>query len=792
MSDITFTFSGDANSLKAALDDIKSSVSSTKEATRSLASTLTAAFAATAVSVAAAFSAINAAAERETLTTAFIPLLGSVDAAQKRMAELAQFAAATPFEINGIAKASKTLQALTNGALATGEGLRLVGDAASVAGDQSSFEEMAVTIGRLYSGLQSGRPIGEAASRLQELGTISASTRAQLEDLQKAGKKGNAVWAIAEAAIGKVAGAMELQSATWSGKVSTMGDAWQEFMVKLGTPLKNALKPALDSLTASFEALAPKAAALGQSLGSIFSVLASSIGTVSSVIVPLVSIIGEFINLCGGASRVVAIVAAAMLIYGSNTRMASLASISLRGSLSKLVSQMSSLSFSGLVSNFKASMASMLISAKASSFGIRTAWTMAMTTIATVTRVSMRVIKAAIVSTGVGALLIIFGEALGALYTWWNKNGEAAQQAADAATSYRDTLNGITDGARAVKTEEQRLAVMQAITDETKRLKEAQSQAQVDGYGKLSDELSRQIEQLKKVGKQYDEWLPKRVKAAQIAAQEAQASKHQREELEKLTKQRIEASKALEKLMEQNSAQRQEDELKQIEDPNEQITTRLRVLGLEDLEALEKERASLTNASWFKTATPQDLERYEQLLATQKAIAELTKKQKDDEEAKAKKLAEATAEYAERKDMLEAEISGESKKIAQLEAQMRLTELTAQLREQGFIDAAARAQTLLELEQKLAAKKAADKAAKKKEDEAEKKDSQNKKSTTRHTVEFIRDSKAAVGGGGSSIIIGGPLLTESKKHTSYLKEVRDALKTPPSIAVTGNVDAVLS
>ncbi len=44
-------------------------------------------------------------------------------------------------------------------------------------------------IGRLYDGLQSGRPVGEAMMRLQELGVISGDTRNQIENLQKSARK---------------------------------------------------------------------------------------------------------------------------------------------------------------------------------------------------------------------------------------------------------------------------------------------------------------------------------------------------------------------------------------------------------------------------------------------------------------------------------------------------------------------------------------------------------------------------------------------------------------------------
>lgn len=188
--------------------------------------------------------AVGEAANRETMETAFIPLLGSAKAARERMAELADFAAHTPFQLPGIAAASRTLESLTDGALSTGDGLRLVGDAASA--QNTPIEEMAVTIGRLYSGLDSGRPVGEAMQRLQELGAISPDVRAKLEKLQAEGKKGSEVWQVAAEELARFSGGMELQSQTWNGKISTLSDNWAQVRAEFGKPIMDALKPLLD------------------------------------------------------------------------------------------------------------------------------------------------------------------------------------------------------------------------------------------------------------------------------------------------------------------------------------------------------------------------------------------------------------------------------------------------------------------------------------------------------------------------------------------------------------------
>ena len=214
---------------------------------------------------------IGKAADMETLRTAFVPLLGGIQHARDRMAELAAFAAATPFELPEIAAASKTLETLTRGALSTGAGLTLVGDVSSAT--NQSFSDVAVTIGRLYDGLQSGRPVGEVLMRLQELGAVSGQTRGQLENLQSSGKSGAQAWAIAEAALSRFSGSMKLQSGTWNGLMSTLSDTISAVMVKFGEPIMDALKPYLESAIAridTFQAAAKAAgAAIADALGTL-------------------------------------------------------------------------------------------------------------------------------------------------------------------------------------------------------------------------------------------------------------------------------------------------------------------------------------------------------------------------------------------------------------------------------------------------------------------------------------------------------------------------------------------
>ena len=228
--------------------------------------------------------AMSSAAEMEDITNSFVTLLGSADAAKKRMEELTKFAAETPFEMPDIAKSSKILQSLTDGALATGKGLQSVGDMAAMAGVPMS--ELSVTVGRLYNGLTSGKAVGESIARMSELGLMSSATREKLEQLQKAGKKGDEVWQVAAADFAKYAGEMQRKSQGWNGLISTLGDNINLAFAAFGQPVNDALKPFLSQIIGMTDSLVDSAASFGQTIGNGIAIIAQawSSGILPSVI----------------------------------------------------------------------------------------------------------------------------------------------------------------------------------------------------------------------------------------------------------------------------------------------------------------------------------------------------------------------------------------------------------------------------------------------------------------------------------------------------------------------------
>ena len=208
----------------------------------------------------------------ESLTMQFETLLGSAAKAKDRMEEIKRFAASTPFEVANLSETSKLLQTLGGDLLATGAGLRMVGDAAAIAGQP--IQEVGLHFGRLFNAITSGTSAGESIGRLQELGLMTGKVKIQFEALAAAQKKGEKpiltqtqAMTLLQGVFSKTAGAMERLSTTTEGKLSNMKDAVDNLKVAFGTGFNDGLRVALDSTNNFLPQLEGKFAAAGQIIG---------------------------------------------------------------------------------------------------------------------------------------------------------------------------------------------------------------------------------------------------------------------------------------------------------------------------------------------------------------------------------------------------------------------------------------------------------------------------------------------------------------------------------------------
>lgn len=200
--------------------------------------------------VAHAFSVvIQKAFDFETVTTQFEVLLHSVDRAKERIQDLSVMAAHTPFTLNDLTTASRQLHVFTNGSLGGVGSLEMIGDASAATG--ANIQELSFWIGRLYSMIAGGKPFGEAAMRLQELGIMTPEVRMKMEDLQASGANMADVWKVLTNRLSEFKGGMNKLSTTGNGLISTLQDNWSASLRKFGNAFSNVAKTGIEKLSDS-------------------------------------------------------------------------------------------------------------------------------------------------------------------------------------------------------------------------------------------------------------------------------------------------------------------------------------------------------------------------------------------------------------------------------------------------------------------------------------------------------------------------------------------------------------
>lgn len=196
------------------------------------------------------WSTIQAAFKFESFTVQFAILFKDLKRAKQHMADLLEFSASTPFQIEGIAKASRQLHLFSGGVMGGAHSLRMVGDAAAATGNQ--IDEVATWFGRAYAAIAAGKPFGEAAQRLSELGVLSVSARNKMEDLQASGATTTEIFNVLKGEFENFSGGMEKASQTGDGLVSTLKDNVNLTLAAVGEQFqdlaKNKIKDLIDWL----------------------------------------------------------------------------------------------------------------------------------------------------------------------------------------------------------------------------------------------------------------------------------------------------------------------------------------------------------------------------------------------------------------------------------------------------------------------------------------------------------------------------------------------------------------
>ena len=193
----------------------------------------------------------------EQTEVAFTTMLGSAEDAQALLADIAQFAASTPFELPGIQSAAKSLLAFgteTEDIIPT---LRRLGDVGAglniPLGELSEIYGKAQTSGRLFAediNQLSGRGIPIIAELAKQFGVAESEVRGLVESGAVGFENLEEAFVSMTDEGGQFAGLMEAQSETLLGQWSNLQDALTQLGITLGTALLPILKPMVETLAA--------------------------------------------------------------------------------------------------------------------------------------------------------------------------------------------------------------------------------------------------------------------------------------------------------------------------------------------------------------------------------------------------------------------------------------------------------------------------------------------------------------------------------------------------------------
>lgn len=202
----------------------------------------------------------EAAAATEKLTTQFEVLTGNTEIASNLFQQLTDFSASTPFQLNNIAEASSQLLSFGFSADSVRDRIEKIGEVA--AGSNSDLKEVALIYGQVAA---AGKLTGERLLQLQEraipIGSALANSlgvaESEVKDLVSSGVVGfkefeQAFNSMSEAG-GLFEGAIEKQSKTVNGALSTLSDNFSILQTTIGNTFKSEVVEGAQLLTQALQ-----------------------------------------------------------------------------------------------------------------------------------------------------------------------------------------------------------------------------------------------------------------------------------------------------------------------------------------------------------------------------------------------------------------------------------------------------------------------------------------------------------------------------------------------------------
>lgn len=260
--EVVYKITGDASGYNQTINQLQSTSTG---AAKQIAAAFTAAFAAVSTAIGAAVKAgVSYNMEMESYATSFETMLGSATAAAEKIAELRRMAAETPFGMADLANATQVMLSFGISAEDASGYLKMLGDVSQ--GNSEKLGSLVLAFSQVQSaGKLTGQDllqlINAGFNPLNEISKVTGETMEELrERMADGGVSAQELAAAFEAATsegGLFYDAMQKQSETLSGMLSTLSDDWSNFLGTLTSGTTDVLKetglPALQEALAELQ-----------------------------------------------------------------------------------------------------------------------------------------------------------------------------------------------------------------------------------------------------------------------------------------------------------------------------------------------------------------------------------------------------------------------------------------------------------------------------------------------------------------------------------------------------------
>lgn len=419
-------------------------------------------------------------------------------------------------------------------------------------------------------------------------------------------------------------------SNTTQGSFDTLKASIEACAAVMGKPINDTLRPILQELSGQLQELRPEMEEIAGTFGKFLSGAAK-------LATPLISALGHVAGLFTSTERVVSYAAAALLVYSAHANRAAAATMNFGTMIAGASMKLKALKLGSIFSGW----GGLIAGAKRSWAGftgfMAVSWKSMCVSLSVTFKAAMTAVKAALISTGIGALIWGIGEGISAVYQFFAGVDDKAKAAAASAREFTRAMKSLEKQAAGVRTESDIENVLERAREQIDELKEKERTAR-------EDENEREEKQARKQAHKLYVWTVQAKREMELTVRKVQAEEERTRQMQEQARlaedaareeeRRLRTIEQMRKTRMDADFERKMDALRDMPEGQNGgesgvVRSRLRRVGAPNEEALYAERDRLER---LYHPTEQQLERYKELT---EAIAKIEEEHRKAEEAAA-------------------------------------------------------------------------------------------------------------------------------------------------------------